>query len=1173
MRNLKRALSLALAAAMLIGMMVVGASAVSYNDFSDSEEIVNKDAVSMLTTLGVINGKEDGSYFDPTGNVTRAEMAKMISVMLSNNENCDDLYMTVNSGLTDIANSWARGYINYCYTLDIIAGRGNGTFDPTANVTGVEAAKMLLAALGYEAEIEGLVGTDWDLNTASLAHELGIFRNFTKDVNAPLNRDDAALLIYNAMDVEMIQQYQNGYALTYLDHRTILSSVFGVIRVEGVVVANEWAQLQETDSDAALRTGRTTLDNVVWYDSTTANTVVDEGVRETDPVTFNVTTPVEFMGQAVTMYVEKTTILSNSKVIGVATNDEMNVIVGTADGADDEDDVLDGTGVELNRDTEFYVNYGYCEDQDEAEALISNCGMEETRNHGHGDVFDVNGVEVQVIDNDDDGFAEYVLYTRETLSMVSRYNDRDEILTIFKPELDADGMTTGVSERVGVEFEDVVFNDEVATDDLILYVEYGGRTYVDLADTVIGTMARVDRDRWDELYITLDSGEEFYESHIRDAASNMDADLENYEDWNAREIPGFDDEYEFILDSNGYLVAVRPAEEVVTNYALVLDSAWTLNALRRGGQVEILMADGTTGTYDIDWNDSRDALDGIHIGTGNNVVGADENTDNDLDEKLELYLGTRDVNGENDDTGYRDTGVARGSLIAYSLDEDDTLTIEHIFQGNTFEDYNEAAQPGDAGTIEIAELDTRTAGVGDNGEIVHVGRGTKENQYQSVDADTYSNGRGYIDVRGLAETNPAVDVATGWYTVSANGNVTEHNVVERSRNNDEKTYAVDRNTIAFYYDGDDYAVAIGWDEMATIDEAAHLQVYPVVEKDVNGNYVATDLAEVILFDAMPSIDSNDYMLVLERNAYVKNDLILNVVFEDGTVAEVEINDDGNYDFDEDTDDAYMAAYAYVENSDGTYDIVEDSKIDSTFADLFQNGTVAYTVDANRDPDTDYDGDDPITPDSTGATVAYIAYDEEKANLWDVTYVNDANDEVEVGAFIRNVAVETVIVEDDEEIRTAWMWDIPESVDEEVSPDNQIVRTWANNVRSSSAETYRDIRTAVAERVMLSMSEEQANAANLELQLNGVDATRGQYVIYADNKSDISSTDFGATADTFVEWIGDDIMVDGEDSGEDVAADARLTVFANQDLDDGNVIVIRVVDGGVAYYAAYQIVVD
>ena len=290
MRNLKRALSLVLAVVMVIGLMVVGASAVSYNDFSDREEIVNKDAVSMLTTLGIIEGQPDGSY-NPTGDVDRAQMAKMISVALTNNEDCDTLYTNVNSGLTDITANWARGYINYCYVRGIIAGRGDNTFDPDANVTGVEAAKMLLAALGYNAEIEGLVGPDWALNTAALAQQLGIFRNFTKDVSEPLNRDDAALLIYNALDVEMIQQYQNGYALVYGDHRTILSSVFGVVRVEGVVTANEWARLEETDSDAALRTGKTTLDEVVVYDSTTSNTTVPEGVKEDDPVTFNVTTP------------------------------------------------------------------------------------------------------------------------------------------------------------------------------------------------------------------------------------------------------------------------------------------------------------------------------------------------------------------------------------------------------------------------------------------------------------------------------------------------------------------------------------------------------------------------------------------------------------------------------------------------------------------------------------------------------------------------------------------------------------------------------------------------------------------------------------------------------------------------------------------------------------------
>ena len=63
------------------------------------------------------------------------------------------LYQSVNSGLTDITSNWARGHINYCYTTGIIAGRGNGTFDPSATVTALEAAKMLLVAVGYDPKI------------------------------------------------------------------------------------------------------------------------------------------------------------------------------------------------------------------------------------------------------------------------------------------------------------------------------------------------------------------------------------------------------------------------------------------------------------------------------------------------------------------------------------------------------------------------------------------------------------------------------------------------------------------------------------------------------------------------------------------------------------------------------------------------------------------------------------------------------------------------------------------------------------------------------------------------------------------------------------------------------------------------------------------------------------
>ena len=60
MRNLKRALSLVLAVVMVIGLMVVGASAVSYNDLSDRGEMVSKDAVSMITTRGHLGGAPGG---------------------------------------------------------------------------------------------------------------------------------------------------------------------------------------------------------------------------------------------------------------------------------------------------------------------------------------------------------------------------------------------------------------------------------------------------------------------------------------------------------------------------------------------------------------------------------------------------------------------------------------------------------------------------------------------------------------------------------------------------------------------------------------------------------------------------------------------------------------------------------------------------------------------------------------------------------------------------------------------------------------------------------------------------------------------------------------------------------------------------------------------------------
>ena len=894
MRNLKRALSLALAAIMLIGMMVVSASAASYNDLTDKDQIVNKDAVSMLVTLGVIEGKPDGSYA-PTEGVDRAQMAKMISVIMNQGVDNGALYENSPSGLTDISSHWAKGHINYCYTTGIIAGRGNGKFDPDAGVTGSEAAKMLLVAAGYDPAIEGLTGTDWEINTNALASKLGIFRNFKGSVAEPLSRDNAALLIYNALDVEMIESYtNNGYAMAYSDARTILSSMYGVYKVEGVVVGNKWAELDKTDSDSALKDGKTVLDNVVLYSSTTSNTTKDEGVAQSGKIAFNVDTPVDFLGKTVTMYIEKTTILSDSKVLGVSTKDDVNVINATAATQSTVKDYLKGTGVAVTKGTEFYVNYGYCKTEEDAHNLINDYSYAAN----NSDKFNLNGVDVEIIDNNNDGDAEYVLFTRETLSEVRTYSEKNETISFYAPGYDKNNELANKTVTETEEFEDVVFNDEVTTDDLILYVQYGGRTYISAPEVVTGKMTRVDRDKADELFITVD-GEEYRQSYILDAASLVDVDLTRFDIADAKNEPGFDNSYDFVLDSNGYVIAIRPAEEVVTNYALVVDSAWTLNALDRSGQVKILMTDGTVKTYSINWKNSAKAMEDINtVETTNDVKGKPN------DEKLETYLGTRDVNkpGQPGQPGqtYNKTGVAAGSIITYTLSDDDVLTIKHVLQGNTLK--------GNDSEIDSSVNTSSTAGVADNGTVIRMNTSVDQSlQYTAPNG--YTGGRGSITVKAGAE--------------------------------DAKTYAVDKNTVAFYYwtnaKGEtEYGVATGWDHMSDVANNTEVQVYPTLDKTSYKTYEATDLADVILFEAEAKATSANYMLVLSANAIGKDLLELNVVFEDGTVQAIEVDDDGGHDWDDEA--SYMKAYTYAENADGTYDIGDDVENAGT-AKLLKNGTV------------------------------------------------------------------------------------------------------------------------------------------------------------------------------------------------------------------------------------------
>ena len=207
MNNLKRVLSLALSGIMLVGMMAMGASAA---EFTDADKIEHDDAVNVLVALSIINGQDDGS-FNPEGDVTRAQMAKMIAVAMNGGSDANT-GVKATATFTDIKGHWAESYIEYCADLGIISGRGDGTFDPEGKVTGYEATKMVLTALGYDAKSYELEGAKWATSTDQLARRADpvLYEDLTGVAMAvSATRDTAAQLIWNGLQNETVRPTPN----------------------------------------------------------------------------------------------------------------------------------------------------------------------------------------------------------------------------------------------------------------------------------------------------------------------------------------------------------------------------------------------------------------------------------------------------------------------------------------------------------------------------------------------------------------------------------------------------------------------------------------------------------------------------------------------------------------------------------------------------------------------------------------------------------------------------------------------------------------------------------------------------------------------------------------------------------------------------------------------------
>lgn len=251
MRTLKKSLALVLALVMVLGLGVVGASADNkLDDYTDAKDIGDAyvEAVGVMTGLEIVDGMTE-TTIDPTATYTREQAAKIIAYMVLGKTAADSLTCTVAPFDDVAADRWSAGYISFCVEQGIIDGMTDTTFEPTGTLTGFQWAKMLLSAVGFNANGE-FTGDSWSLNTARVAHSVGLFAGDAAGADhVALQRQQAMLYAFNTLTVvkqvvwsEALGDYIYKYgefADRYTGEGTLGQTVFGLDYVYGIINDNE----------------------------------------------------------------------------------------------------------------------------------------------------------------------------------------------------------------------------------------------------------------------------------------------------------------------------------------------------------------------------------------------------------------------------------------------------------------------------------------------------------------------------------------------------------------------------------------------------------------------------------------------------------------------------------------------------------------------------------------------------------------------------------------------------------------------------------------------------------------------------------------------------------------------------------------------------------------------
>ncbi len=595
---MRKFLSLVLALVMMMSLVTINVGA---KEFTDGDDITYQEAVDVISTIHVVDGYNDGD-FKPGNNLSRGAAAKIICNMILGPTTAAELHADTAPYRDVPVTSDFAGYIAYCQKEGIISGYADGTFRPAGTLTGYAFMKMLLGALGYDAEIEGYTGPNWSINVAKRAIGIGLNASLEKTFNGVdfVTREEAALYAFNTLRADLVE-----YS----------SKITATVNGAEVTVGNSNATPQEWGSQMTRR-NNIYPDPYVQFAEQYFNKLV---LTEAMDCFGRPDREWKYDGDEIGAYINMD-FFKEEYTTEVTGKQLRDLLGGTV--IDDYHFEIHVDGIDALRDA------ATLDSNEQGDVFhFSQGNMIRTNTKGVGGTGD--GVLTQVfVDNDNDNPTVWVSVINTYLAKATDdYDEKKEeaefevysledvdktsaSITLVKNTNDSDFTKPGhvgkagkqpYTEDLTVKNEDINVEDIKDKDIVLVRVADGEiKEILDpevISDTEISSFKNGDWVKAEEQYDYADSAT--YDPEV----------LDEYDDNNMK-----DTTYNLYLDPYGYLIGIEIVE-AKTNYAFLTGiDGKTSNLANKTAEGNVILLDGTMDTVTIKLNDSEYA-DGCKMTT------------------------------------------------------------------------------------------------------------------------------------------------------------------------------------------------------------------------------------------------------------------------------------------------------------------------------------------------------------------------------------------------------------------------------------------------------------------------------------------------------------------------------------------------------------------------------